>query len=145
MLFLLLSCNKQSLSGSKNTETYTTALSQADKAYESDNYKLAAEKYTTVLEVDSLNAEALYRRAFSKAKLDDFESAAKDYHKVAKLGYRLADCYYNLGIIYMIPFQNLEKAHYYFQKCYELNPTVDNKGLMELAEEELIKAKKSDS
>lgn len=141
MVFLLLSCNKQSLSGSKTEETYTTALSQADKAYESDNYKLAAEKYTTVLEIDSLHAEALYRRAFSKAKLDDFESAAKDYHKVAKLGYRLADCYHNLGLIYMIAFQNLEKAHYYLKKGYELNPTVDNKGLMELAEEELMKAK----
>ena len=142
VVFLLLSCNKQSLSGSKTTETYETILSQADKAYESDNFKLAAERYTTVLEIDSLNAEAYYRRALSKANLDDFESAEKDYHRAAELGYRLADCYHNLGLIYMIAFQNHEKAHYYLKKGYELNPTVDNKELMELAEEELIKAQK---
>lgn len=145
LIFLLLSCNKQRLSGSKTTETYTTALSQADKAYDSDNYKLVAEKYTTVLETDSLNAEAFYRRALSKANLDDLDSAAKDYHRAAELGYRLADCYHNLGLIYMIAFQNHEKAHYYLKKGYELNPTVDNKELMELAEEELIKAQKKSS
>lgn len=140
VVLLLLSCNKQNLSGSKTTETNETVRSQADKAYDRDNFKLAAEKYTIVLEIDSLNAEAFYRRAFSKVKLDDFESAAKDYHRAAELGYRLADCYHNLGLIYMIAFQNQEKAHYYLKKGYELNPTVDNKELMELAEEELIKA-----
>ena len=142
LIFLLLSCNEQKLSDSKTTESYTTALSQADKAYNNDNFKLAVEKYTTVLGIDSLNAEAFYRRAFSSANLDDFESAVKDYHRAAELGYRVADCYHNLGLTYMIAFQNHEKAHYYLKKGYELNPTVDNKELMELAEEELTKAQK---
>ncbi|PKV62837.1 tetratricopeptide repeat protein [Pontibacter ramchanderi] len=146
VIFLLLSCTEQKFSDSKTTESYTTALSEADKAYNSDNFKLAIEKYTTVLEIDSLNAEAFYKRAFSSAKLDDFESAARDYHRAAELGYRIADCYHNLGLTYMIAFQDYEKAHYYLKKGYELNPTTNNRELMELAEEELLKAqKKSDS
>jgi len=94
---------------------------KADSIYNNDNYELAIIYYTLLLQKDSVNADAFFKRAYSFAQVFRYEESTSDYLKAIKLNYRKSDAYFNLGCNFSAQ-MNFERALYYFQKALELEP-----------------------
>lgn len=105
-------------------------IAKADSLYQLDIYSEAAEAYSILIGMDSLNGEFYYKRAYSYAQLDEPKFLLEDYQKAASLGYRSYDSYYNLGVIYSVIKGNDSLAIFYFKKALEEKPESEEARLM---------------
>ena len=104
-----------------NKEEIIELYEKADSLYRESNYELAAIYFTKVLEKDSVNADAYFKRAYSYAQTLKYNDSTKDYLKAIELNYRKSDALFNLGCNLSAQ-TNFEQALLYFQRALELEP-----------------------
>lgn len=119
----------------KAIEEFNIALTNADsetlkKAYISrgiaynstKDYESAIEDFTTYLEYDKENINALYYRGFTYYLQEDYANAIKDFENVVAKDEENAYAYYNLGMSYYRS-NKLLNACKNFQSACQLNVT----------------------
>ena len=118
-LILLKSC-----STSEKKPTPNLIKLKADSYYDLGNYDSSRLYFTYLIRMDSLNGEYYFKRAYSNSMLLNQSGSINDYLKAAKLKYKQAKAFYNIGINYQL--RNDSLALIYYKKCYEIDPSYPN-------------------
>ncbi|MFX1257555.1 MAG: tetratricopeptide repeat protein [Promethearchaeota archaeon] len=94
--------------------------------YLNDEYVLEYEKSIAVLkriiEIDPKNYRAIYNLGIAYFNIGEMEKALKAYNEAISIKQDYKYCYYNIGLIYEIYKDNLEKALEYYEKALEIDP-----------------------
>jgi tetratricopeptide (TPR) repeat protein len=129
LILLLFSCIQKGIE-TKNkiiTDSGLSSLSidilyeRADTLYKIFSFNDAMKYLDEIINRDSLQGKAFFKRAKVNAALLRFESSNNDYQVSINLGYHTASCYYNLGCNFMILGED-SKALEYFNKALEIEP-----------------------
>jgi tetratricopeptide (TPR) repeat protein len=130
ILILSASCNERSESVRRHSQGSTepissaqidSAITVANKFYDTDNYLQAVKSFSYLLSKDSTNGEYYYKRAYSYTKLLNRQEAIQDFQQAIRLHFKSASACFNIGI--NSSFDNDSLALYYFEKCVELDPS----------------------
>jgi len=121
LLLLMIGTSACKQKKTVNAENREQVLTEANTLYYNRDYKSAIILFDKLIEMDSLNGESFYKRAYCKAQMFNHESAKKDYHKAVKFNYRIADAYLSLGILEYITNDSL--AVKYFDQVLSIDST----------------------
>ena len=99
LLLLMIGTSACKQKKTVNAENREQVLTEANTLYYNRDFKSAILLFDMLVEMDSLNGEPFYKRAYCKAQMFDYESAKKDYLKAVEFNYRIADAYLSLGIL----------------------------------------------
>src|SRR5258706_15303117 len=75
----------------------------ADSLYENSDYVRAKIYFDTLIQLDPKNGELYAKRGYSIVRYNERtgdQESISDYLKSIELGYKRADCYFNLGLAY---------------------------------------------
>ena len=99
LLFLMIGTNACNQKRTVNAANKEQLFMEANTLYYNRDFKSAILLFDMLAEMDSLNGEPFYKRAYCKLQMNNFESAKKDYLKAVEFNYRVADAYLSLGIL----------------------------------------------
>jgi tetratricopeptide (TPR) repeat protein len=105
-----------------DNETNNDLSDIANKLYFENRYLEAVSAFDKAIEMDSLNGELYFRRAYSLCQVNMHERSIPDYLKSASLGFNEFDSYYSIGILYMTILHDDSIAEHYFNKCLQIDP-----------------------
>jgi len=99
LLLLMIGTSACNQKRTVNASSKEQTLKEANTLYYNRDFKSAIVLFDMLVDMDSLNGEPFYKRAYCKAQMFDYESAKKDYLKAVEFNYRIADAYLSLGIL----------------------------------------------
>ncbi len=94
----------------------------ANILFQTNEYQKALEKYNRLIELDSLNGQFYFRKAYCLVQLNRHSESVKYYLKAADLGFERFESFRSLGITYSFVIKNDKQAVIYFKKCLEIDP-----------------------
>ena len=117
VLLLIIFYSSQSYS-----QSVEQTLNSAAANYNIGNYENAIELFTDVLSrCDVYDAQAYYGRGLAYDKLEDFDSAIKNYSYAIEINSNYWKAFYNRGCVYF-DLKKYELAIKDFSKAIEINP-----------------------
>lgn len=102
---------------------YVEAFYDLGVLYAARKNPIAFDYYNTVLSIQPNHLEAAYAKAKLFQDLGKFKEAIGSYEAIIKNTKTCANCYYNLGAIYLEITKEPKKALEQFTKAIELNPS----------------------
>lgn len=106
----------------QSTETIEDIRSLARSYYNNQQYALAAQEYTRLLQLEPDNPDTYFRRAFAYGEIGEYEKAIEDNTRAIELGYSpLQYAYHNRGWDYS-QLELYESSIPDFDKAIELDP-----------------------
>jgi tetratricopeptide (TPR) repeat protein len=121
-----------------DSESIASLAMEASQHYDRDNFAVALRLYDKIIEMDSLNGEAHYRKGYCLVQLDRHEESFDCYLNAIELNYRKYDSYRNLAYNYLLIYQDTTKAIYFLNLSLELQRNDEDSTLAN----ELVQAKK---
>ena len=121
LLLLMIGTSACNQKRTVNASSKEQTLKEANTLYYNRDFKSAIVLFDMLVDMDSLNGEPFYKRAYCKAQMFNHESAKKDYHKAIVFNYRIIDAYLNLGILEYITNDSL--AVKYFDQVLSIDST----------------------
>lgn len=101
---------------------YVDAFYDLGILYAARRNPIALDYYNTILRIDPSNITTNYAKAKLLQDLGRFEDAIRIYEGIIKTDKSCAECYHNLGAIYLYAKKDLKKALEQFTRAIEINP-----------------------
>jgi tetratricopeptide (TPR) repeat protein len=93
---------------------------KAEYYYKKEIYKEAIPYYDQLINIDSTKGKYYYNRGYCYGRLFYWEFAYSNYQKAIKLKYRVADAYFDIGLIFSVNEQD-SLALVYYDKSLKLD------------------------
>jgi tetratricopeptide (TPR) repeat protein len=100
---------------------YEYAYHDLGVIYAARKHPLGLQYFESALRLNPSNESALYGRARLLQDLGELDAAINEYRKISEINKACAECYYNIGAIYVELKKDNEKAIENFSRAIEIN------------------------